>query len=281
MSWATTQAFTGRYSDPAGTPTHDEQCDLAMRAQAGDVDARNEMVRRNMGLVYDRVDRSRWRTAASSIADMEQEGVIGLMTAIEQFNPGSGYRFSTYARWWIDGYIRRYLLANQDHAPIRVAVHALQAHFRAQKLSDDERQAAEEKNPMLADARRALAAPLPIRRGDRNGEDFGELVDPSAPPPSAALEYHEEHAGLRAAVGRLDVRHAAVIRRRYGLGRDRPALLREVADEMGCSVEFVRQLEHQAIRQLRAEMDPDYDTETPGHQAGRTADAGMSPAPLR
>lgn len=265
MSWATTQAFTGRYSDPAGTPTHEEQCDLARRAQSGDLDARNEMVSRNMGLVYDRVDKARWRASESAVADMEQEGVLGLMVAVEQFDPDAGYRFSTYARWWIDGYVRRYLLANQEHAPMRIAVHALAAHFKAQRLSDDERRAAEEANPMLADARRALAVPLPIRRPDREGSDYDQLVDPSAPLPSAAIEYAEEHSGVHAAVDALDDRLAVVVRRRYGLGGDRPEFLREIAADMGCSLEIVRRLERRALKQLRAQMDPEFDdTETPG-----------------
>ena len=280
MTRATTQAFTGRYSDPAGTPPHEEQCSLARRAQAGDLDARNEMVRRNMGLVYDRVDKVRWRASASAVADMEQEGVIGLMEAIDQFDPDRGFRFSTYARWWIDTYIQRYLLANPGGSPIRVPVHAMHAHYRAQKLADDEREAAEERDPMLVDAKRAVDGVVTLFRIGRGGDEYCDLIDSFAPSPSAGLEHAEEYAGLHAAMAMLDDRSAVVIRRRYGMGGEHPAYLREVAVELGCSVELVRRHEHRALKHLRAAMDPDTDTETPGRQAGRTADPGTSPGPL-
>jgi RNA polymerase sigma factor (sigma-70 family) len=243
----------------------DEADALARRAQAGDEAAREELIRRLLPLVH--ATARRYRTEGLEQADLLQEGIVGLLRALQRFDPERGVPFAAFATWWIRQSLQE---ARGDFMrPLRLPPKALrqlsQLKSEHQRIYEGERRSAkvgelaertdielgQAEALMVADAReRSLDEPIASMDAE-----LGTLGDLLEDPLSAAAyeDVVDAVAGeqLRALLSRLTEREREVVRARFGF--DAPAeKLSEVGERLGVSAERVRQIEERALAKLRS-----------------------------
>ncbi len=255
----------GRGAAPSQAVSDDEADALARRAQAGDEAAREELIRRLLPLVQ--AIARRYRTEGLEQADLLQEGIVGLLRALQRFDSGRGVPFAAFATWWIRQSLQE---ARSDFMrPLRLPPKALrqlsQLKSEHQRIYQGERRSArvaelaERTNIELEQAEALIVADARERRldesiGSVDGE-IGTLGDLLEDPLSAAAyeEVVDAVAGeqLRALLSRLTEREREVVRARFGF--DAPAeKLSEVGERLGVSAERVRQIEERALAKLRS-----------------------------
>ena len=248
--------------------THEEEINLSRRAKAGDVRARQRLVEKNLRLVVSVA--KKYRNMGLPFEDLIQEGNIGLMKAIDKFDPDRGYRFSTYATWWIRQAVQR-SVADKGRT-IRVPVH-MGEKIRKMARAYNELSAALEREPtdeevarklewdveQVRDVKSALPDATSLDQPAGTGEDASELgyfIEDEREPGVAETVAREMESGwLEEAVERLPERHREVLIRRYGLDDRDKATLAELSEELGVSRERVRQLQREAERMLRTDVD--------------------------
>jgi RNA polymerase primary sigma factor len=241
--------------------TAQEEIELAQRIERGDLEAKDRMVNSNLRLVIS-VART-YQGQGLPLGDLIQEGMLGLIRAVEKFDWRKGFKFSTYGTLWIRQAIGRGL-ANSGRT-VRLPVHIV---ARARKISDAERKLAVEYGRQPTDEEIAAFVELPmdevidIRRADRGptsldqgvGEDgdtaLGDLIAGDGPSIDDYVSSELDFETLRDAVGGLPDNERTVITLRFGLDREEPQALRETGRRLGLSSERVRQLEDQALRRL-------------------------------
>jgi RNA polymerase primary sigma factor len=241
--------------------TAEEEIELAKRIERGDLEAKDRMINSNLRLVIS-VAR-KYQGQGLPLGDLIQEGMLGLIRAVEKFDWRKGFKFSTYGTLWIRQAIGRGL-ANSGRT-VRLPVHIV---ARARKISDAERKLAVELGRQPTDEEIADYVELPmdevidIRRADRGptsldqgvGEDgdtaLGDLIAGDGPSIEDYVSSELDFETLREAVGGLPDNERTVITLRFGLDREEPQALRETGRRLGLSSERVRQLEDQALRRL-------------------------------
>ncbi|MEA2333204.1 MAG: polymerase primary sigma factor [Thermoleophilaceae bacterium] len=239
----------------------EEEVELAKRIERGDLDAKDRMINSNLRLVIS-VAR-KYQGQGLPLGDLIQEGMLGLIRAVEKFDWRKGFKFSTYGTLWIRQAIGRGL-ANSGRT-VRLPVHIV---ARARKISDAERKLAVELGRQPTDEEISERVDLPvdevidIRRADRGpasldqgvGEDgdtaLGDLIASDGPSIEDYVSSELDWEALRDAVGTLPENERTVITLRFGLDREEPKALRETGRRLGLSSERVRQLEETALRRL-------------------------------
>ena len=244
----------------------EEEVALARRILKGDDEARMQMINANLRLVV-KIAHD-YANFGLPLLDLISEGNIGLIKAVERFDPDKGGKLSTYAAWWIKQSIKR-ALTNQSKT-IRLPVHLVDKIARMRKLAaslaeDLGREATNDElahemgMPVnkLAHLKSVSVRPTSLDApvGDGDTTEFGELVgDESAPNPFEDLRSKSLIRDINTMVDQLDARKARIIRLRFGLEGDRPMTLEEVGDEFGITRERVRQLQNIALARMRKNL---------------------------
>ena len=243
-----------------------EEVELAKRIERGDMAAKERMINCNLRLVVSIA--KRYQTQGITLGDLVQEGVLGLIRASEKFDWRKGFKFSTYATWWIRQAVQRGV-ANKART-IRIPVHIVE---REQKISRATRELVAElereptpeeisdrsKIPLsqvieVREAARAVASTdAPV--GEDGDASLGDLFAAGGPTTEDEAEGALRHDAVRRAVANLPERERQVVELRFGLVGDGPSSLEAIGKQLGLTRERVRQIETEALRRLASDED--------------------------
>ena len=243
--------------------TAQEEVYFARRARKGDDAARKRMIESNLRLVV-KISR-RYMNRGLALLDLIEEGNLGLIRAVEKFDPERGFRFSTYATWWIRQTIERAIM-NQTRT-IRLPVHVLKeinvylraARYLSQKLDHEPTpeevatlldKPIEDVKEMFGLTERIASVDAPLDN-DPDRSLLDAIADERTPDPERIMQDEDLHQLVQAWLNELNDKQREVVERRFGLNNREIATLEEVGADIGVTRERVRQIQVEALKRLR------------------------------
>ena len=244
--------------------TAKEEIELGRKIRKGDEQARKHMIRANLRLVINIA--KRYMHLGTPFLDLIEEGNLGLMKAVDKFNPSKGYRFSTYAAWWIKQGIMRSISDQGKMIRVPVYMNDLIAKWKktkerlSQKLkripNDAEiakrlklaKDKIEQINFWMTSTTSSLDAPI---GEDSEGQVSDLIEDQASVPPDAKIEHLMDKERVKNLLEIMTAREREVLDMRFGLADAKPHTLAEVAQRLGVSRERIRQIEEAALKKLR------------------------------
>jgi RNA polymerase primary sigma factor len=240
----------------------EEELALARRIQAGEESAREKLIAANLRLVVSIA--KCYGDRGLPLADLIAEGNVGLLNAVDRYDPAKECRFSTYATWWIKQAIKRAIM--NDSRTVRVPSYMVEFVNRWKAIAPH---LSRELGRKPTEQEIAQALDIPVRRTDlvrvivrtanlnrqpledESQSELSEVLeDKSRPGPDAEVARHQEIEVLERFLRELDTRDAMIIRLRFGLDDGAPASLKQIGDRFHLSRERVRQLENRALKKL-------------------------------
>lgn len=243
--------------------TIEEELELAERIKDGDLAARDHMIRANLRLVV-KIARD-YSNYGLPLADLISEGNMGLMKAVEKYDPNKGGKLSTYAAWWIKQSIKR-ALSNQSKtvrlpvhmvdkiARLRKITHSLAEEFGREPTDDELTEILGIPRKKLALLKQAAQRPTSLDApvGEEGSSTFSETIgDERAIDPLQALTAKDMHGELDGLRELLDQRETKIIDARFGLNGKKPLTLEEISRDFGVTRERIRQLQNIALEKMR------------------------------
>lgn len=244
--------------------TPEEEMELALKSQSGDIEAKKKLINSNLRLVVS-VAKKYHKNVGMSFLDIVQEGNIGLMKSVDKYDPSTGYRFSTYATWWIRQTISR-AITNQSNT-IRIPAHMFDIQSKVSKASQrlhgelgreaTAQEIAKELNisvEKVEEVYHLVHNPMSLDYtvGEDDDTSVGELIaDTNIVSPEEMAIQQERKEGVLKVLGTLAEKEKEVIMMRFGLDDGEPKTLEEVGKIYGVTKERIRQIEIKALRKLR------------------------------
>lgn len=246
--------------------TPEEEISLAIKIKKGDKKARQKMIQANLRLVISIA--KKYSHLGVSMMDLIEEGNLGLIKAVEKFNPRKGYRFSTYGAWWIRQYVSR-AIANQGKT-VRMPVYVIELLMRYKKVTEALTTSLNRK-PKLSEIAKRMK--LPMKRvkqlskmvtgttslntpvGEEGSTEFMDLIeDENMPTAVDGLSTFFTRERIKVLLARMSKREQKILSLRFGLKDGVGHTLRDTAKHFGITRERVRQIESVAMRKMREHM---------------------------
>ncbi len=246
--------------------TPEEEIELSIKIRKGDKKARHKMIQANLRLVISIA--KKYSHLGVSMMDLIEEGNLGLMKAVEKFNPKKGYRFSTYGAWWIRQYVSR-AIANQGKT-VRMPVYVIELLMRYKKVTENLTSSLKKK-PKLSEIAKRMK--LPMKRvkqlskmvtgttslntpiGEEGSTEFMDLIeDENMPSAVDGLSNFLTRERINVLLSRMSKREQKILGLRFGLKDGVGHTLRDTAKHFGITRERVRQIESAAMRKMREHM---------------------------
>ena len=246
--------------------SHEEEYELAVKAKNGDKAAREKLIRSNLRFVVSVA--KKFRGQGLALSDLINEGNIGLITALDKFEPDKGYHFISYAVWWIRQSIMKAI--SEKGRTVRLPLNRSNELMQIQKAQKAIMHEKETTDPSVEDVAAAtgldpklisdlisisgdvVSFDSPVKKGEDSDSTFGDFIEAQEQGPEDQVMEQSMRTAVRGLLSTLSDKEQDIITRRFGLDGTKPMSLKEIGEVYGLTKERIRQIEKRALERLRA-----------------------------